>query len=105
MSMTRIVQHPKRLVVIIAEAVLEAHLVRDAQQLGAMGFTVMDVRGGGVHGLREGIFSEDRNIRMEVIAEEAVAEAIAAHVLATYAKDYRLSLFLAEVSVLRPERY
>ena len=103
--MSALTQHPKRLVVIIAEAVLESRLVRDARRLGAMGYTVADVRGGGMHESRDASFSEDRNIRMEVIAEEATAEAIAAHVLAAYAKDYRLSIYLADVSVLRPERY
>ncbi len=101
----RLAQHPKRLVVIVAEAVLESRLVRDARRLGALGYTVTDVRGGGVHESREASFSEDRNVRIDVVAEEATAEAIAAHVLAAYAKDYRLSLYLADVSVLRPERY
>ena len=103
--MTTIAQHPKRIVVIIAEAALETRLVRDARRLGAMGYTVADVRGGGMHESRDASFSEDRNIRMEVIAEPAIAEQLAAHVLATYAKDFRLSMYLADVSVLRPERY
>jgi hypothetical protein len=103
--MAKLLQHPKRLLVIISEAVLESALVRDARQLGAMGYTVTDVRGGGARGSREASFSEDRNIRLEVIAEPAIAEAIAAHVLAQYGQDYSLSLYLADVSVLRPERY
>jgi len=103
--MSTLAQHRKRLLVIIAEAVLESRLVRDARRIGAMGYTVADDRGGGMHESREASFSEDRNIRIEFIAEEAIAESIAAHVLATYAKDYRLSLYLADLSVLRPERY
>jgi hypothetical protein len=42
---------------------------------------------------------------VKVIATAAVAEALTAHVLATYCPDYSVSMFLADVAVLRPEKF
>jgi hypothetical protein len=103
--MSALQSHPKKLLVIIAEAVLEQRIVRDARQLGALGFTAVDVRGGGTREARDASFSEDRNVRIEVIAEPRVADAIAQHLVAAYGTDYGLSIYLADVSVLRPDRY
>ncbi|MDP3701191.1 MAG: transcriptional regulator [Hylemonella sp.] len=98
-------KHPRKLLVIIAEAVLEKRLVADVRQAGAHGYTVHDVRGGSAHSTREGSWEADRTIEMKVICETPVADAIAAHVLTTYAPNYGLTLFFADVSVLRPEKF
>ena len=45
-------KHPRKLLVIIAEAALEKNLVADVRQAGALGYTVHDVRGGSVHATR-----------------------------------------------------
>jgi nitrogen regulatory protein P-II 2 len=97
--------HARKLLVIIAEAALEKGLVEDALRLGAQGYTVHDVRGGGRHGERAASWDGDRNIEVKVIATAAVAEAITAHVLATYCANYSVSMFLADVAVLRPEKF
>ena len=97
--------HARKLLVIIAEAALEKSLVEDAQRLGAQGYTVYDVRGGGRHGERSASWDGDRNIEVKVIATAPVAEAISAHVLATYCPHYSVSMFLADVTVLRPEKF
>jgi nitrogen regulatory protein P-II 2 len=55
--------------------------------------------------VREGHWEADRTIEMKVICDEAVADAIAEHVLATYAPHYSVALWFAAVQVLRPERY
>ena len=52
-------KHPRRLVVIVTEAVLERTLVTDARRLGAQGYTVHDVRGGGAHGDHDGEWDAD----------------------------------------------
>lgn len=98
-------RHPKTLLVIIAEAAIEKALVRDAQRLGAHGWTVGDVRGGGVGGVREGAWEADRTIELKLICEPGVADAIADHVLATYAPHYAVAMYLSDVRVLRPQRY
>ncbi len=101
----KLVKHPKTLLVIVAEAVLEKGLVRDARARGAQGWTVTEVHGGGREGEREGAWDADRTIELRLICDEAVADAIAEHVLATYAPNYAVSMHFSAVSVLRPERF
>lgn len=98
-------KHPKTLLVIVAEAVLEKNLVRDARQRGAQGWTVTEVHGAGREGVREGDWEADRTIELKVICNEAVADAIAEHVLATYAPNYSVAMYFSPVQVLRPERF
>ncbi|MCW5635531.1 MAG: transcriptional regulator [Rubrivivax sp.] len=98
-------KHGKTLLVIVAEAALEKALVRDVRERGAHGWTVHDVRGGGRTGVREGAWEADRTIELQVLCDTAVADAIAAHVLATYAGDFGLALWFSEVAVVRHEKY
>jgi len=96
---------PKTLLVIITEAALERALVRELKQFGAHGYTVHDVRGGGSSGHREGAWEVDRTIEMKIICDPDVADRIAEHVLANYANQFSLTLFFADVSVLRTDKY
>lgn len=98
-------KHSKTLLVIVAEAVLEKNLVRDARERGAQGWTVGEVHGASHDGVREGAWEADRTIELKLICDAVVAEAIAAHVIATYAPHYAVALTFSEVKVLRPERY
>lgn len=98
-------KHPRQLLVIITEAVLEKRLVQDVKRLGAQGYTVYDVRGEGTSGVREGAWEADRTIEMKVICEASVADRIAEHVLATYAPHYGVTLFFTDVQVLRPQKF
>ncbi|WP_372659563.1 P-II family nitrogen regulator [Hydrogenophaga sp.] len=98
-------KHPRKLLVIIAEASLEKRLVADSQRLGAHGYTVHDVRGGSRLSTREALWEADRTIEMKVICEPTVADSIARYVLAEYAPHHSLTLFFADVDVLRPEKF
>jgi nitrogen regulatory protein P-II 2 len=97
--------HARKLLVIITEAALEKQLIRDARQFGAHGYTIYDVRGGGEKGEREAAWDADRMVEMKVICEEAVANRMAAHVLASYAPHYALTMFTADVGVFRPQKF
>ncbi len=97
--------HPRKLLIVIAEAALERQLVADVKRLGAHGYTVIDVRGGGARGDRNADWDADRSIQMEVICDDAVAEAIAEHIHLTYFDDYAVSVFITEVGVLRPAKF
>ena len=97
--------HPRRLLTIITEAAIERALVADCRRLGAQGYTVLDVRGGGVGGEREGAWEADRSIELQVICGTDVAERIATHVLAQYAPNYAVSLYLSDVQVFRAQKY
>ena len=90
---------------VIAEAALERQLVADVKRLGAHGYTVFDVRGGGARGDRRADWDADRSIQMEVICDDAVAAAIAEHIHLTYFDDYAVTVFISEVGVLRPAKF
>lgn len=97
--------HTRKLLVVICEAALERMLIADVQRMGAAGYTVADVRGGGRGGARDSSWEADRSIEMKVICSSDVAERLAAHVLATYGPHYAITIYLADVSVLRPEKF
>jgi len=97
--------HARKMLVIIGEAALEKSLVRDARSFGAHGYTICDVRGGGERGDREARWEADRSIEMKVICDEEVAARLAQHVLGTYARNYALTLFIADVGVFRPQKF
>ncbi len=97
--------HPKKLVVMLCEAVLEPLLIADSERLGAHGYTISDVRGGGGRGVRRAAWDADRSIRMEVICDDKVADAIVAHVHERYFAHYAMTVFTADVGVLRPQKF
>ena len=97
--------HPRKLVVIITEGALENNLARELIALGAHGYTVSDVRGRGSRGTRESALEADRNIRIDVICDEAVAERIATAMQERYYDNYAMTLFVADIGVLRPQKF
>lgn len=98
-------KYDKTLLVIVAEAVLERALVREAAALGAQAWTATEVRGAAREGLREGQWEADRTVELKLLCDAAVADAIAEQVLARYAPNYSVSIYFSPVQVLRPERY
>jgi len=99
------VKHPKTLLVLVAEAAIERALLELARERGAQSWTVMDVRAAGVEGQREGSWEADRTVEIRLVCEPAVADALAAEVMAHYAPNYQVALYFAAVQVLRPDRY
>jgi nitrogen regulatory protein P-II 2 len=97
--------HSRKLLVVVAEAALEKRLIADLRREGAQGYTVHDVRGGSEHAVREGFWEADRTIELKVVCDEAVAQRLAAHVLAQYAPHFGVTLFLSDVAVFRPEKF
>lgn len=97
--------HPRKLVVIITESALEQTLARDVIALGAHGYTIGDVRGRGTRGTRESAWEADRNIRLEVICDDSVAERIAQAMREKYYDDFAMTLYVADIGVLRPEKF
>lgn len=96
---------PRTLVTIVTEAALERRLVDDLKRLGAHGYTISDARGEGSRGIRSAGWEASSNIRVEVVCESTVAEAIAAHLRSQYYDHYAMILYFSEVGVLRPEKF
>jgi hypothetical protein len=97
--------HARKLLTIITEGALERPLVADARRFGAQGYTVLEVRGGGMHAEREGTWEADRSIELQVVCGAEVAERIAAHVLTQYAPNYAVALYLSDVQVFRAQKF
>ncbi|MCS6947362.1 MAG: hypothetical protein NZM12_07075 [Steroidobacteraceae bacterium] len=95
----------KKLLVVITEATLEQPIAKLALESGAHGYTVHDVHGAGSAGTREGSWEADRNIELKIICDPGVADRIAEQVFARYAGNFALTLFFADVQVLRPQKY
>ncbi len=98
-------KHPKTLLTLVAEAVLEATLLEEARALGAQGWTVAEVHGASLEGVREGAWEADRTVEIRLICDERVADAIAQRVLEAYAPHYSIAMVFSAVQVLRPERF
>jgi nitrogen regulatory protein PII len=96
---------PRKLVTIITESVLEPKLIRDVTKLGASGYTITDARGKGNRGVRSAAWEQASNIRIEIVCETAIADAIAEHVKKKYYSDYAMIVTLSNVQVLRPEKF
>ena len=91
-------------VTIVAEALLESRLTADLSRLGAGGWTVLEARGSGSRGVREdGI--EGRNVQIETIVTDALAERILEHVAAHYFRDFAVIAYCDTVEVLRGSKY
>jgi len=92
------------LLTIIAEDELESRLIEDLKKLGVAGYTVCTVRGEGIHGLRASQW-EGENIKIEVIVDGALADAISEHVANAYFQHFAIILYLLPVQVLREEKF
>jgi nitrogen regulatory protein PII len=92
------------LLTIIAEDELENRLIEDLKKLGARGYTVCGVRGEGHHGLRASQW-EGENIKIEVIVDRDLADAISEHVSNCYFPHFAIILYLLPVQVLREAKF
>lgn len=95
----------RKLITVICESCLEDAITKAAKEIGASGYTVSDARGSGAHGLRDGSWPENANIRIEILCDEAIASRILDLLIDTYYAHYKLVTFVAEVGVLRPEKF
>lgn len=103
--MTKMTPTTRKLLTIVTEAALEGSLLTKLEQLGAHGYTVTDARGKGTRGMRSAGWDPSSNIRIEVVCDEATAEKIATHMRKAYYEHYAMILFMADVEVLRPEKF
>jgi nitrogen regulatory protein P-II 2 len=95
----------RKLVTVVAEAVLENRIVEDIMRLGAHGYTIIDVRGEGARGKRASSWEHNRNIRLETVCAEPVAETIVKRLEEAYYAHYAVVVWVSEVEVLRGEKF
>jgi hypothetical protein len=95
----------RKLLTIVCEAALETTLLSDLESLGAHGYTVTDARGKGSRGRRDATWGPHANIRVEVLCNAQTALAICEALRERYYDNYSMVLFVADVEVLRPEKF
>jgi len=98
-------QFTRRLLTIVTEAVLERELLAELEALGVRGYTITDARGQGGRGRRQSDWTQEGNIRIEIVCEPALAERIATRMRERYYDHYAMILFLQDVNVLRPDKF
>ena len=87
------------LLTIVTEAVLESSISEDVMRFGVRGYTVIDARGRGSHGVRSGAWGQGNNVRIEVIGNEEMINNIITHLRESYDQNYGLLMFSARVDV------
>lgn len=94
----------RKLLTVVCEGALGSRLIKDLLALGAKGYTVTDAHGTGPRNQRSADL-EGGNIRLEVVTDEATLSKIIERVQADYFPNYAVSVWVADVHVLRQERY
>ena len=87
------------LLTIVTEAVLESSISEDVMRFGVRGYTVIDARGRGSHGVRSGAWGQGNNVRIEVIGNEEMINNIITHLRDSYDQNYGLLMFTGPVEI------
>lgn len=96
--------HAMRLITIVAEEILEPHLVRDLEAAGATGWTITTAHGQGSRGLRAGA-SGGGNVRIETVTGEEVADRVLERLGEHWFPRYAVVAWVENVQVVRGEKY
>jgi nitrogen regulatory protein P-II 2 len=96
--------HPLRLITIVAEEVLESHLVRELENAGATGWTVTQAHGRGSRGMRARS-SDGTNIRIETIVNDEVADRILERLAEHWFPHYAVVAWVEAVQVVRGDKF
>lgn len=95
----------RKLLCIITESALERVLPDEFKRLGVRGYTITEARGEGSRGARNGTWDENGNIRIEILCDTQTAEAVVTFLQNNYYDNYAMVIFVADVNVLRPEKF
>ena len=91
-------------VTIIAESLLQEGIVKILKAKGGTGYTVKACTGEGSRGIHASDF-EGRNIQLDTIVRADVGEEILKEVSERYMKNYALIAYMADVQVVREEKF
>lgn len=97
--------HKLRLLTIITESALESTVVEEIEKQGARGYTVTNARGNGSRGVRSGAWGASSNIRIEVVCNEEVEDAITTYLKEHYYKNFAMIIFCSDVDVIRSDKF
>lgn len=94
----------RKLVTIVAEAVLTEAILAAVERLGVSGYTVSDARGKGSRGRRTGEIPGE-NVKVEILASEASANRMLEMLAEKYFPDYAIVAWVVDADVVRGEKY
>ena len=93
-----------KLLTVICEPVLCVELIDLARSMGASGFTTTEVRGeGSAH--RQSGEVPDLKIKIEVIADPALALKLMDRIAEEYFENYSIIAYLTHASVVRGDKF
>ncbi|MBS0204575.1 MAG: transcriptional regulator [Planctomycetes bacterium] len=95
--------HTLKKVTIITEDSLKQSLLKKIIELGATGYTCRQCEGYGSRGARSDQFT--RNVEVELICSEVVANDILTYVSHHYFDNYACIAWISDVQVVRGDRY
>lgn len=96
-----------KMVVIVTEALISDEITKLMTDLGVDGYTVQSATGKGERGVRSGDDHSGlyKNVRIEAITSEEIAEKVAFTVLERYFDNYAGIVFLHDVEILRVNKF
>lgn len=97
--------YPEKLVNIITTEFMEERLVNAFKKYGASGYTILRARGEGSSGLPSDMTGFDANIMVKVILPEDRMPALLDSLARKIQKGYHLTVFIADVLVITPEKF
>ncbi|MBD3618729.1 MAG: transcriptional regulator [Chromatiales bacterium] len=95
----------EKLITIITTDVLEDRLITIVKAHGASGYTIQRARGGGSSGEQSGMLDVDTNITFHVVLPPDRLSGVLADLHRLIRKHYHLTVWVSDVSVLRPEKF
>jgi len=94
----------RKLVTIVAEAVVERRLVDDVRACGARGYSLGHVRGEGGTG-NHSLDVNGPSVRLETVVTDEVAAAILERLAADYFDRFAVVAWVTETEVARPSKF
>jgi nitrogen regulatory protein P-II 2 len=95
--------YPLKHVTIVAETILKDQLTHKVLDLGATGFTCIEVAGDGSRDARSVIAGE--NLKLDIICPDEVAQAILTYISHNLFENYGCIAWVTDVSVVRGSHY
>lgn len=95
----------RKLVTIVAESALEGPITQEIKRLGARGCTIVEARGEGSRGVRQGNWEQNANVEIQVVCSEETARAIMSSLYDQFYDDYAMVAWAADVEILRGEKF
>lgn len=96
---------PEKLITIVTTDVLEDRLIAIVRNRGASGYTINRARGAGSTGEQSGMLDIDTNIMFHVVVPPDRLDNMLEDLQRLINKRYHLTVFVSDVSVLRPDKF